>query len=294
MGGVSGALVGECAEEALRLLRQKAYYADRVDWPRVEHEVTTLVASGADLVTALRPALRALGDGHSHVRPVGAGATRGRAAVPAMPAGRRLAGGVGYLTIPAFVGDPRGQTALDYVRAAWHCLASGAPGGWLLDLRANTGGSIVPMLAAVGPLLGPGDWLRYRRRDGSGISFAYADGALRIGDRVMLVVPQPAPDTPTVPVAVLVGGRTASAAEGVLVAFLGRARIRVFGAPTAGVPTGNAAHRLADGSLLLIATSVSVDRDGREYAEHIVPDDRGGLVSARTWLISPRHCRWRR
>jgi carboxyl-terminal processing protease len=288
-GDMPGVLIGECAEEALRVLRQKAYYADRVDWPRVKGEVAGLLAGGADLVSALRPAWRALGDGHSHLRPSEAAALRGSAAVQSTPTGRRLAGGIGYLTIPAFAGDPRGEDALDYVRVAWRCLAKGSPRGWLLDLRANTGGSIVPMLAAVGPLLGPGEWLRYRRPDGSSLSFDYDAGALRVGDRIMLTLPKPPADTPTTPVAVLVGRRTASAAEGVLVAFRGRVRTRVFGTPTAGVPTGNAAHRLANGSLLLIATSVAVDRHGHEYAERITPDSRGGLAGAHAWLVSAHH-----
>ncbi|MGH3550236.1 MAG: S41 family peptidase, partial [Pseudonocardiaceae bacterium] len=84
--------------------------------------------------------------------------------------------------------------------------------------------------------------------------------------------------------AVLVDQHTASAAEGVLVACRGRPNTRSFGLPTAGVPTGNAPQRLADGSVLLIATSAAVDRRGRSYLTALAPDKKGGLAIARAWL----------
>jgi carboxyl-terminal processing protease len=156
--------------------------------------------------------------------------------------------------------------------------------GWVLDLQGNTGGSIVPMLTAIGPLLGAGRWLCYQRRDGRRLTYQYTAGELREDNHLLLAVPRPPEDTPHLPVAVLVNSRTASAAEGVLVAFRGRVLTRCFGESTAGVPTGNVGHRLGDGSLLMITTSVAVDRTGRSYATALVPDEDKGLAAAHTWV----------
>lgn len=81
---------------------------------------------------------------------------------------------------------------------------------------------------------------------------------------------------PDVPVAVLVDRRTASAAEAVLVACRGRARTRSFGEATSGVPTGNARHRLPDGTRLLITTSVAADRCGNTYRARSSPTRAAG------------------
>jgi hypothetical protein len=48
--------------------------------------------------------------------------------------------------------------------------------GWVLDLCGNDGGSIVPMSASVGPFLGAGSWVQYRRRDGTHLAYHYAAG----------------------------------------------------------------------------------------------------------------------
>jgi carboxyl-terminal processing protease len=272
-----------CAAEALCLLRGRAYFADRVDWPTVTREVQRAVAEGADLAQAMRPAFHALGDRHSFLRP--ADSRRQRDRLPNLPVGRRLTPGIGYLQLPHFPARHLSPVALDYVEAAWTLLREPPPAaGWVLDLRRNHGGSIVPMLAAIGPLLGSGRWLTYRRRDGSSLSYQYLAGEVRANQQSLLVAPQPPDDTAHLPLAVLVDQHTASAAEGVFVACRARPCTRSFGSPTAGVPTGNAAHRLADGSLLLIATSAAVDRRGCSYLTALAPDQKGGLPIARAWL----------
>lgn len=225
-----------CVTEALSLIRSRAYFADRVDWGMTEREVSQLLVGGADVAEAMRPVWRALGDGHSHLRP----AAIPRKPRPArLPVGRRVLPGLGYLRLPAFDGWYRGDAAMDYVHTAWGWLRDDpSAAGWVIDLRGNGGGSAVPMLAAVGPLLGAGPWLAYRRRDGTDRPYRYRAGQLSIASHPVLLADSPAPDTPTVPVAVLIDRRTASAAEAVLVAFQGRTNTRSFGAATA-----RSAHR---------------------------------------------------
>ncbi len=272
----------DAAVEALRLLRHEAYYSDRVDWPVVERQVLNRAKAGAPLAHALRSAFRGLGDRHSHLR-----VPRDRtSAAPVLPEGHALRGNLGYLRLPPIsVGDQEdGRT---YVRTAWEaqrCLAGAA--GWVLDVRGNNGGTIHPMLAAAGPLLGADTFLSYRRRSGWGARFTYRPGVLLASGRPVLEVPGPPPDASGSPVVVLQDRRTASAGEGVAIAFRGREAARSFGTPTAGAPTGTLAHPLPDGSTLVVAVAVAVDRLNREYADALTPDGQSAqpLRRAIAWL----------
>lgn len=105
-----------------------------------------------------------------------------------------------------------------------------------------------------------------------------------------------------VPVAVLTNGATASAAETVAIAFIGRAATRSFGAPTRGVPTSIEATFLSDGALLALTVAVGVDRGDRLYEGPIVPDEPivdplgpptdsdPSVSAAKTWLTTQTNC----
>ena len=147
--------------------------------------------------------------------------------------------------------------------------------GWVVDLRRDPGGSVPPMLVAVGPVLGEGRAVGYRGRSGAITWYGYTDGAISLDGRPerSLAASRPARlPRPSPPVAVLTSRLTASAGEAVVMAFRGRPGARSFGEPTAGVPTGNAEHRLADGARLYLTEAIGVDRTGREHETRIRPD----------------------
>lgn len=272
-----------CALDAVRLLRRHAYYADRVDWAAMDTAVRAGADDGAPLREVLRPVLIALQDRHSFLQPQPTtNAVRTADPLPTISS----VDGVPLIALPRFSGRHAGAGAVDYVRTVWRCLADLPARGCVVDLRDNDGGSVVPMLLAVGPLLGAGQWLRYRRRDGSHFDYRYAVGTLRANGTEFLTVAAPPPDLTGLPVALLTNRHTASAAEGVAIAFRGRARCRTFGEPTAGVPTGNIVRRLADGALLVITASIAVDRLDRTYESAVPPDAPGGPDEARAWLLS--------
>ncbi len=185
------------------------------------------------------------------------------------PQGRRLVGGIGYLDLPAL--QAANALAAQYATIAQQAIRAAdqpAACGWVVDLRRNTGGDTLPMLLGVGPILGEGVFAR----QGS-VTLSYRHGALLQGSQIIVQLPgayhlqETAP-----PVAVLTSGLTASAGEGIVVAFRGRPRTRSFGDPTAGVPTINTAHALSDGAVLLLTTADDVDRAGRSYDAAIAPD----------------------
>ena len=162
------------------------------------------------------------------------------------------------------------------------------------------------MMAAVAPLLGPGTFLGYVNRDRAVFGYQTSDSAVTtISNTHLDPSTRPAGDSATqlntAPVAVLTDGNTASAAEGVVVAFIGRGLTRSFGATTFGVPTANSAIRLSDGSALNLTTAVSIDRLGGTHVGPIAPDvavdasttgtDDPAVIAASAWLGRESACR---
>jgi C-terminal processing protease CtpA/Prc len=148
---------------------------------------------------------------------------------------------------------------------------------WIVDLRANGGGNMWPMLAGIGPLLGdtivggstsPRGKAHWKYKDGAA-SLVHEDG------RVETLVTATAPVTLRdrwPPVAVLIDDATGSSGEVMAVAFQGRPNTRFFGRPTAGVSTTNQGFRLPDGANMVITVGTYVDRIGTTYGRPVVPD----------------------
>lgn len=183
--------------------------------------------------------------------------------------------------------------------------------GWILDLRRDEGGNTGAMMLAVGPLLGDGSGMAYwpQRQAALSQQVNYDQGRLNatVAGRprdVGFSLPHSITlKTKNPPVAVLQGSLTASAAEGLVVAFRGRPLTRFFGAATYGVPTGNAGIRLPDGVGIRLTEGVSVDRQGHQYQGPIAPDvstpewshfgeaDDPAMIAATQWLESQASCR---
>jgi len=182
------------------------------------------------------------------------------------------------------------------------------PCGWIVDLRANHGGSMGPMLTVLAPLLA-GDTLGYFvYPSGRRTPWALRDGQLFVGDRAdsprtnRYRLSRPAP-----PVAILIGTPTASAAEATLISFRGQPDVRSFGRPTHGLATANVVHRLSDGAYLQITVADEADRTGHVYPEHSpIPPDQStpappqngsapapdpSVAAATRWLSTTGGCR---
>jgi C-terminal processing protease CtpA/Prc len=222
------------------------------------------------------------------------------------PSGRRIAAdgaAVGYLELPWDWGSPRYPTlAQQVIRAADQPAAC----GWIVDLRRNTGGNMWTFLAAVGPILGPGDLGGFVYRDGHREGWSYQDGEVRWnGERRGESDVEGARYTLAPrPVALLISPATVQAGETALIAFIGRPDTRLFGEPTAGVPFLADHTTLSDGAELFVSGARAYDRTGTVYAGPIAPDERvatdwtrfGGdddpvIQAARAWLQTQPSCR---
>ncbi len=141
--------------------------------------------------------------------------------------------------------------------------------GWIVDLRGNFGGDMVPMLVAVGPILGEGVLGYFFYPDSSFYTWNYRKNGYflydengnwweRSTDSYPLKSPNPY-------VAILTDHVTASSGEAVAIAFKGRNKTKSFGTPTFGVLTSNRVHTLSDGSRINLTESVFADRNKTKY-----------------------------
>ena len=296
--------------QAISGVRQRAYRADKVDWPALEARVRA-TATGArdelDLLPAYAVLLNGLGDGHSfvqvpperakayyarHGRPFSAvvGAPRRHDAPSSAFVGRaarevrtlQLTGAAEALlmVVPAFSGYP--PEAQAYTDGLFQTLAEGARTacGYVIDLRGNGGGNMWPMVTGLSPLLGNG--MALGKQESAGPPYVYAnlrDGAAVIAEgggapnRLQAVQGWRDLGLARAPVAILQDGGVASSGEAVLAAFIGRPATRTFGQRSFGLASANSGYRLADGTNLVITVGMMTDRDGRIYPDGFAPDE---------------------
>ncbi len=212
--------------------------------------------------------------------PAEGGSTRlvSLAAVPFLlsrqPKGHRLTRALGYLEIPNATAFEASKPFATKAHRIIQEIDQLPTAGWVIDLRTDTGGALYPMLAAVGPIVGEGELLRFVAPEEQVTAYyregrAWLEGAdittVQVDDWYTL-------QQPLSPVAVLTSQLTASSGEFTALAFRGRPRTRSFGEPTLGLPTGNSAHELADGAWIVLTTALGMDRTGRTYDSALLPD----------------------
>ncbi|MCX4745021.1 S41 family peptidase [Kitasatospora sp. NBC_01287] len=295
--------------DALELIRRTALYSDTVDWTGVRQEAQAVLTGAggyADTHTLLREVLLRAGGRHSGLRLPRAAvppevrerlAARAAALGPPLPTGR-VVEGVGYLRLPGLSDGYR--LARDYARAGDEVLGTllaAAPRAWVVDVRANTGGNMWPMLAVAAPLLRDGVLGRFEGPDGQSEAWTLEDGRVSLGGKPTARSRSPLGSgrrAADAPLALLTSGHTASAGEAVVVAFQGQSNVRTIGAPTAGYTTGNRTHQLRDGARLVISGSFYADREGNRFDGPLPVDERIARgepdavpAAARAWLSGP-------
>ena len=183
--------------------------------------------------------------------------------------GRRLPGtDIGLVAIETFsVAELDGLVRAELERLA----AAGPLDGLVLDVRSNGGGRIDLLLATLGLLVDGG-------------SIGVSEG--RRGSRPLEIPPDTTlPQLEGVPVVVLIGEDTVSAAEMFAAGLQALGRAQVVGVPSAGNTENLIGHDLPDGSRLWLAELVFRLPDGTLIEGRGVQPDR--LVEAEWWRFSP-------
>ena len=294
--------------EGLATMRENSFHREELDWPAIRKAAFEAAAGAevpADTYEALRGALRSLGDRHSflqlpaelaelegaRLKARGKRHAAARAPDPSAPAspfaGRSAPEGTAHETpigpiarivVPFFMGaDANGfaRRVQDLVVE----LDRRGPRGWIIDLRGNGGGNMWPMLAGIGPVLGEGRVGSFVTADGPGGHWFYRAGKAGIEDgdgakvTVVASVEHPHVVGAPTPVVVLIDAGTASSGEAVAIAFKGRPRTRFVGTATFGLSSSNAGFPMSDGANLVITVGLDVDRTGKQYPDHVLPDE---------------------
>ncbi|HET9370685.1 MAG TPA: S41 family peptidase [Vicinamibacterales bacterium] len=267
-------------DAAIDLVKTKALKRDALDWATLGPELRAL-AGGAERSAEVYPAIRyllaALGDRHSFLMPPAqTTAFRTGGAQNPRPEVRTLTGGIGYINVPAYGGADR-AAADSYTTFVHESIATTMPTagcGWIVDLRANGGGNMWPMLAGLKPFLGDEPLGTFVGAGG------VAGPAWKAGQGGGIEPPARLSALTQAWVAVLTGPRTASSGEAVAIAFRGRPRARSFGQPTAGLSSANETLPLPDGAMIALTTAIDADRTGRQYGEKVDPDELAGAAQA--------------
>jgi carboxyl-terminal processing protease len=294
--------------EVIRHASTQALNATQVDWPATSAEAARRFAPSGDeksRTDAIRYVLAQLRDGHSHYRPPLAagrdglarpGDRSGSAAVPGggrwtrppIAEASRTRGGFGRLEIRAWTGHGAAiATATRKVRAELLEALSHDSCGVVIDVGANGGGNMWPMMGGIAPLYDDGLLLTFAARAVPSTRVKVRGGRLHLGDEAFPRVDD-LPPLATRPrfIALVVGRRTASSGEILALGFRHQANVRVFGAATAGATTANSTFPLANGGLLALTTAQLQDRNGVVQQGPLRPDvpTAEPLVEADGWL----------
>ena len=270
-------------DQLLAIMQSNSVNRSSIDWTAFREAVYRAAGNAqsiAETESAVSTALGLLGDHHSFViksddtyilnpNPLPP-CTDPVVPTPQVPAS------VGYVRIEAYLNGTQTENVLFAVSMQNRIRASdsAAVQGWIVDLRGNSGGSMWPMIAGVGPILGEGTVGAFIDPNDLVTLWAYADGASLLGGTAKVQVPAPCQLRRRDPrVAVLIDCRVASSGEATAISFVGRPDTRFFGTPTRGLSTTNSGFLLSDGATLALTTGFMADRNLVKYARPVMPDE---------------------
>ena len=266
-------------------MQQTSVHRAQIDWTDFRAQVRNR-AQGAQTILDLYPAislgLGLLDDHHSFYADVSGTALVGNPRpkdcsappleIPAIPPD------IGYVHVSGFWSYVPGaaQTFADGLEAQIKAQDSPDLAGWIVDLRGNTGGLLVVMLAGIGSILGDGvAGYLVDPVSGSSTRWGYAGGQVFWGDYASMRTSAPYTLIRRNPkVAVLTDRGTVSSGEGTTVSFRARPKARSFGGATCGLSSLLDGFVLSDSAVLYVESGLQADRTGTTYGGGaITPDE---------------------
>ncbi|WP_298902836.1 S41 family peptidase [uncultured Psychroserpens sp.] len=285
--------------EVIAVMQNNSINKYTVDWNQLRHEAFGELDVNAQTIEDTYPgiskAIALLGDNHSlfitstgsYINPhsnMCEGVSFSNVDVP---------DNIGYVKISNFNGSSNldgmtfAQNIQDDIIAQDHSNVE----GWIVDLRANTGGNMWPMLTGVGPILGNGTSGYFVDADDVEMSFGFDNGmSILDGNVVMELTNSYTLINPNPKVAVLLDNGVASSGEAIAVSFINRPNTRTFGNATCGLSTANTPFVLSDGGKLVLTTAYFADRDLNLFGEQIDPEIETSventLDTAINWIVN--------
>lgn len=182
-------------------------------------------------------------------------------------------GHIGYLRIPSMPGGSKEEFSgkAQQLNDSLCYLLNKNIKGLVLDLRLDGGGAMHPMILGVEQLLQPGviGFFQTKKKE----AWIIKDHSFVVDtEQVCHIIPLCDKNSRKLPVVMITGPVTGSAAECFIIAFKGRKNTVLLGSPTAGYVTVNAGIPIDDTSFMNLSIGYNADRYGRIYKEAIKPD----------------------
>ncbi len=284
------------ADTVFSLIRQQSMYRDKVGWDTLTAQFylrMDTATSAENQFKQFRWLFRQLNDFHSQVF----FNNRSYAYYKPMPDGREeeltatyqllqprmgmmeakiIAEQYGYICIPGFGNsDPAVVNATIKQWRDTICKNISVPvKGWIIDLRANMGGTMYPMMGALSFLIGE---TRFGGLTNTNKQVEHwwstRNGDIYFDEMVQTAAgPHCKGNQATAPVVLLTSFYTLSSGEVVVTAIKERPRTFHIGDTTGGLVTGNQWIPVGSDAVLNLSKGYYTDRTGREYQEGIAPD----------------------
>lgn len=315
---IPGEMCVNCKEHidlAIERIREKFLFANKIDIVSLR-QTAYMSATGAQSVVevdaTLKDVARLLNDSHSrYLSAAEVNLLEQQMEARLSPkqgdnneevvVGTLLDEGVGLVQMKSFAGVNfhYREAYAKRIRSVLVDLHTNGARRWVIDLRKHGGGSTPPLISAMRPLLGDVEVGFSIDRDGNKEEWNYgrSNEAPGTSERYFVADDKTFFGSES-PVALLVGPETASSAEALVVAFMGRERLLLLGEPTAGFTTSVYDLPFEDGSILAVATAHYADRRGTSYSGKITPtrhvangDAKGGtgdlgINESVAWLLA--------
>jgi len=289
-------------ERAFAFIKSNAYFRKHLDFSKVKEQALAKMKDAqslADTHEAIRFVLNQLDDRHSFLQPapkklgnLSSSTTVGRLTIPFEVS---VEGQFGIIKLKSYnstdaanshrIADSLYSCLLDFDRKLVR--------GTIIDLREMEGGTYVPFVTGLAPLIDVDELIGFMDRKGkksrtirykNGIYYQQGRKRARLG----YLSRYERPGVAGLPVAVLTGQYTASSGEMILLSLRGLPRVRTFGVATYGVPTGKTNFFLADSSMISLTSTVCFDRQRQIHVSSIQPDvrcaEKDAMHLAKSWI----------
>ena len=156
--------------------------------------------------------------------------------------------------------------------------------GVIIDLSNNNGGDMGPMISGLSALIPNGDVMHFVSRMTGDLPVRLDNGQV-IGGGSSIEVNRK--DKVDLPVAIILGEKTASSGEMTALAFAGLKNAKTFGKSTAGYTTINQKYELYDGAEMALTIGYSKDRQGKEYKDQKLEPEvttEDAINEAKSWI----------
>lgn len=186
-----------------------------------------------------------------------------------------LSNGYGYIRIPA-IKTSKQEDINRYAQQIQDSICKLNPNklkGWIIDLRLNPGGSMFPMIAGIGSLIGDGVCGAFVDPIGNTkTKWIIKSDDLYFDNQQLTKVEKKCLLNKLPKIAVLIGQVTASSGEATAIALKGRPNTKFFGEKTSGYVTANQGYQIDKNIKLEVAESYYADRNGVVYKHFVMPD----------------------